>query len=65
MAEQAADRIENRLAGLGIVLPKAAAPVANYAPCVLTGSFSSSPASSRSGWTAPSTRITRASSAAR
>lgn len=37
MAEQAADRFEKRLAELGIVLPRAAAPVANYVPCVLAG----------------------------
>ena len=39
MAEQSADRIENRLAQLGLILPKAAAPVANYLPTVLTGSL--------------------------
>jgi enamine deaminase RidA (YjgF/YER057c/UK114 family) len=32
-------RIEARLTELGIVLPKAAAPVANYVPYVVTGSL--------------------------
>ncbi|MGH6719289.1 MAG: RidA family protein [Alphaproteobacteria bacterium] len=32
-----AGRIESRLAELGVVLPKAAAPVANYVPWVITG----------------------------
>jgi enamine deaminase RidA (YjgF/YER057c/UK114 family) len=31
--------IEDKLAGLGIVLPAAAAPVANYVPFVITGSL--------------------------
>jgi enamine deaminase RidA (YjgF/YER057c/UK114 family) len=39
MAEQAADRTEKRLAELGIVLPAAAAPVANYVPAVVAGAL--------------------------
>jgi enamine deaminase RidA (YjgF/YER057c/UK114 family) len=39
VAEHSADRIEKRLAELGLILPKAAAPVANYVPTALTGSL--------------------------
>ena len=39
MAEQSADRIEKRLTELGLTLPKAASPVANYVPAVLTGAL--------------------------
>jgi len=34
-----AGTVEKKLANLGIVLPKAAAPVANYVPFVRTGTF--------------------------
>ncbi len=39
MADLSADRIEARLRELKLALPKAAAPVANYVPAVLTGNL--------------------------